>query len=85
MPSLSVEKHCDMLTAHVRDRNVAIMEGFKLFVQMFSAVAGGAFVLRLQYPNIPPTFAHRADALTGLIVIMGIVLIWENISLLVWS
>ena len=80
MASLSVDKHCEMLTAHIRDRNAAIMDGFKLYVQMFSAVVGGAVVLRLQYgPDIPSLFAGLSDALAGLIFLMGAVIILENV------
>jgi hypothetical protein len=79
MASLSVDKHCEMLTAHIRDRSAAITEGFKLFIQMFSAVVGGALLLRLQYPKIAPCFALLADALTGLIFVMGVVIILENV------
>ena len=79
MASLSVDTHCEMLMAQIRDRTAGITEGFKLFVQMFSTVVGGSVVLHLQYPNIAPSFALLADALTGLILVMGIVIIWENI------
>jgi hypothetical protein len=79
METLSVDQHCGMLTDHIRDRSKAIMDGFKLYVQMFSAIVRGTIVLRLQYPKIPPSFANLADALTGLIFLMGMVIIWENI------
>jgi hypothetical protein len=40
--ALSDEKHCEMLSAHVRDRAEAMRDGFELFVQLFSALVGDA-------------------------------------------
>lgn len=78
MATLSVDKHCEMLTGRIRDRVNGIMEGFKLFVRMFSAVVGGAVVLHLQYPTISPSYALRADALIFLIFLTGTIIILEN-------
>jgi|GraSoi2013_100cm_1033763.scaffolds.fasta_scaffold19464_3 hypothetical protein len=75
---LSVEKHCEMLSANVRDRIVAIFDGFKLFVQLFSALVGGAVVLRLQYPKgIPASFVTLSNALAILITVAGMILVWD--------
>ena len=79
MASLSVDKHCEMLMNQIRDRVAGTTEGFKLFVQMFTAVVGGAVVLHLQYPDKAASFAGSADALAILISVMGTVIILENI------
>ena len=79
MANLSVDKHCEMLTAHIRDRVTGIMDGFKLFVQLFSAVVGGTVILHLQYPQMVRSFTPLADALTGLILVTGIGIMLENI------
>lgn len=79
METLSVDKNCEMLTAHILNRISAVQDGFKLYVQMFSAILGGAVVLRLQYgPMMPPYFAWLADALATLIFVNAVVTIYEN-------
>jgi hypothetical protein len=50
MEHLSTDKHCEMLSANVRERNERIYEGFKLFVQLFSALVGAVVLIRLQHP-----------------------------------
>ena len=80
MDCLSIDKHCEMLTAHIRDRNSAISDGFKLFAQMFSTLVGGAVIARLQYgTKIPAQFANLADALAALIVCVCAIIILENV------
>jgi hypothetical protein len=80
MDHLSIDKHCEMLTYHIRDRTSAIMDGFKLYVQMFSALAGGSVLLQLQFGNkIPPNFVTLADALAVLIFLMAVIIILENL------
>ena|SRR5262249_54104793 len=75
---LSVEKHCEMLSANVRDRIAAMFEGFKLFVQLFSALVGGAVVLRLQYPKgIPASFVTLSNLLAILITIAGVIMVGD--------
>lgn len=76
---LSVDKHCEMITAHIRDRNTMIMDSFKLFVQMFSALVGGAVIVRLQYPGPAESFAYPAVGIGLLIYVISLVMIWENI------
>jgi hypothetical protein len=65
---LSAEKHCELLSANVRERSASIYEGFKLFVQLFSALVGGAVIIRLQYPkDLPSSFATLSNGLAVLI------------------
>lgn len=78
-PPLSTDAHCAMLTEHIRDRHVRIMDGFKLFVQMFSAIVAGAVTLRLQYGEASADrFAVLADALVGLVALAAAVIIADN-------
>ena len=65
---LSVDKHCEILDINIRDKIATIYNSFKLFVQLYSAIIGGAFVLRLQAQTLPSTFAYLADALVLLVV-----------------
>jgi hypothetical protein len=77
---LSVDKHCEMLTNHICDRHNLIMEGFKLYVQMFSAIVGGTVALRLQFGDeIPRAFATLADALAVLIFVASALITLENL------
>jgi hypothetical protein len=76
---LSVDKHCEILTGHIRDRVSAMTDAFKLYVQMFSAIVGGAVVLKLQYKNeVPASFIWLSDALVFLILLTCAVIIIEN-------
>lgn len=46
---LSDEKHCGIVSDHVRDKAAAMYDSFKLFAQLFSGLVGGAVIVRLQY------------------------------------
>jgi hypothetical protein len=73
-------KHCELLTQHIRDRNDHIVDGFKLFVQMFTALVGGSVAIRLQYgAKLPQSLALLGDTLAGLIFVATIVLIVDNV------
>ena len=77
---LSTDTHCEMLVAQIRDKNVSIYDGFKLFVQLFAAIVGGSVVLRLQYgPAMLPYFANLSEALVVLIFATSTVIILENL------
>jgi hypothetical protein len=73
---LSVEKHCEMLSANVRERSASIYDGFKLFVQLFSALVGGAVVIRL-YPtkDVPSSFTNLSNGLAVLITGASVLLV----------
>jgi hypothetical protein len=74
--NLSVDKHCELLSATLRDRSVSLRSNFRLFVQLFSALVGGSAALQLQYgPKITLNFALFADALAILITVACIVLV----------
>lgn len=76
---LSTDAHCAMLTALIRDRHVHIMDGFKLFVQLFSAIVAGAVTLRLHYGGASADrFTIFADALVGLVAVAAAVIIGDN-------
>jgi len=81
------DKHCEILAAGIRDHNTRMMEGFRLFVQMFPAIAGGALVLRLQRSDgtLPfAQFAWLADVLVLLVAFACALIIvdsfrgWKN-------
>ena len=75
---LSVDKHCDMLSTGVLSRVAAGFDGFKLFVQLFSALAGGAVVVRLQYKgSIPAQFVTLSNLLAVLITFTGVILVGD--------
>ncbi len=79
METLSVDKHCEMLTSQILERISAIQQSFNLYAQMFSAILGGAVVLRLQYEDkMTPNFACLADVLATLIFINAVVTILRN-------
>jgi hypothetical protein len=75
---LSREKHCEFLSANVRHRTDALMSWFKLFVQMYGAIVGGALVLRLQYKGeITAKFIILSDVLAGLVAVASIGMVYD--------
>lgn len=78
---LSTDKHCEMLTAHIRDCNARITDGFKLFVQLFSAIVGAAVWLRLQQyqPTLPSTYIWLTDGLTLVVVFTCGIIVADNL------
>jgi hypothetical protein len=75
---LTPETHCEILSAGVRDRLASISNGFRLFVQLFSALVGGAVALRLQYAeDIPASFVTLSDYLAVLIPIAATILVGD--------
>ena len=77
---LDPNKHCELLTEHIRDQNQRIGDGFKLFVQMVSAITGGVVWLRVEHPDdILPAYAYVADALMLLVVLVCAVIICDNL------
>src|SRR5262249_51337075 len=76
---LNPEKHCEMLSANVRDRSEAMRGGFRLFIQLFSALVGGAIFLRIHLPeNIPAHFVWLSDLLAWFIVVASSILVWDS-------
>ena len=72
--------HCALLFDQIRDKVNHIMDGFKLFVQMFSAIIAGAVTLRLQFgPELSSEFSIAADALVFLVAAMTAAAILDNI------
>lgn len=77
---LSIDTHCQMLAEHMREKNTHVMEGFKLFVQMYSAIIAGAVTLRLQYRDADvERFALAADLLVSLVTLATAVVIVDNL------
>jgi hypothetical protein len=76
---LSIEKHCEMLSAVVRDRLASISDGFKLFVQLFTALVAGVVVMRMTYApeRIPATFAWLSNGLAILITAATVLMVWD--------
>ena len=80
MDSLSVDKHCEILTSHMRDRISSMRGGFKNFIQMYSAIVGGVVVLSLQYRDkIPPSFETLSNILISLVYFMATIHIVEEL------
>jgi len=80
MERLSTDKHCELLSANVRERSASIYEGFKLFVQLFSALVGGAVIIRLQHPkDLPTSFVTLSNALALLITFAGVILVTNGL------
>jgi hypothetical protein len=76
---LNPEKHCEMLSANVRDRSEAMRGGFRLFIQLFSALVAGVIVLRVNPPNnIPAGFVFLSDLLACFIVVASVILVWDS-------
>lgn len=76
---LKAEKHCEILSDHIRFKSQAMYDGFKLFVQMFSGILGGAIVIRLQYgKSIPVEFVGLSNALVIVVVITVSVIIVDH-------
>jgi hypothetical protein len=74
-PMLSDEKHCELLAANARVAGDAMRDGFKMFVQLMSAIVGGAIALRVSTsssipPNLQTEIARLAD---GFVLFVGIV------------
>ena len=76
---LTVDKHCEFLTAHIRDKSQNMYDGFKLFVQLFSAlVAGAVFLMLNDSGGLASRFASLAEAVALLILVATGVIIAEN-------
>jgi hypothetical protein len=73
MTPLSNEKHCEMLSANARVALDAMRGGFKMFVQLFSAIVGGSIALRLAGSDQAKLLAAVAPLADGLVVFVGAV------------
>ena len=71
---LDNDKHCEMLAANARVAADAMRDGFKTFVQMFSAIVGGSIALRLaSSPEQQKLLTDIAPLATALVVFLGLV------------
>jgi hypothetical protein len=76
---LSTDMHCEMLTNTIRDKSKAMYDAFKLFVQMFSGVAGGTVLIRLQYVDqISMNFVWLSDSLATLVTITAAFIVVDH-------
>lgn len=80
---ITTDKHCELLSASIREKIAAIYGSFRLFFQLFSGIVGGAIALSLSLgpqnslglQNAPPAFVSLANALTAGVAIMCAVMI----------
>jgi hypothetical protein len=71
---LDNDKHCEMLGANARVAGDAMRDGFKMFVQLMSAIVGGAIALRVSGSSISPTLQTEIARLAdGFVLFVGIV------------
>ena len=79
---LDAEKHCEILSANVRDRIAHMNSGFRLFVQLFSALVGGAIALKAQAQflekPIPADFVFQSNLLAWLIAVASFILVTDS-------
>jgi hypothetical protein len=77
---LTPEKHCDILAANIRERGAAIIGWYRLFVQLASAIIGGAIVLRVQHPDgiILRPFINLSNGLLSLVSIVSIIMLADG-------
>ena len=77
---LTRDTHCELLVDQIRDKISHILEGFKLYAQLFSAIVAGSVTLKLQYAgqNVSQ-YARLADALVTLVGVVSAVIIIDNI------
>jgi hypothetical protein len=76
--TLTRDKHCEFLSANARDRAAAMADWFKLFVQLYSAIVGGALLLRLQYKAIPANLVSLADWLVVLVIAVSALMVMDS-------
>jgi hypothetical protein len=71
---LDNDKHCEMLGANARVAGDAMRDGFKLFVQLFSAIVGGSIALRLSASvGQAKLLTNLAPLVAYLVIFVGIV------------
>lgn len=77
--TLSVDIHCQMLSAAALMKSQATYEGFKLFVQMFSAVVAGTVFLRFdkEPSKIPASFLDLTNAMAFLVTVVSGIIIYD--------
>jgi hypothetical protein len=76
---LSPEKHCEMLSADARHRSAAMIDGFKLFIQLYLAIVGGSLILRLQYEaQVPASVVGASNAMVALLAIASLALVIDS-------
>jgi len=73
---LSPEKHCEFLSTNVQHRTDVMMSWFKLFVQMYAAIVGGAVAVRLQWAkDINWKFIVAADVVAAVVAIASLLMV----------
>ena len=76
---ISEDTHCTLLVDQIRDRAGYIIDGFKLYVNLFSDIIAGTVALRLQFKDDSDQFALLANVLVTLVATFTVVTIIDNI------
>jgi len=64
-------KQYDSVISQLHYKETVKYDAFKIFVQMFAAIAGGSIWLRLEMTQAPPrSYAHLTDALVFLLMVV---------------
>jgi hypothetical protein len=80
---ISVDKHCELLTEHIRDQLKRISDAFRLFVQLFTGIVGGSIWLRVEHAKdletSRPVFERVSNGLVFLVFFVCAILIADNL------
>jgi hypothetical protein len=77
---VSDEKQYEFVTSQIAAQIERIVAGFKLFIQLFSAVVGGTVWLKLQIKEpIPAGYIWLSDALVSLITVTTFLMVLMNL------
>lgn len=79
---ISAEKQYEFVTSQIAAHVERWMDAFKLFIQLFSAIIGGSIWLSTQVklpPTAIPTYIRLSDTLVGLVTVITIVMVCENL------
>jgi hypothetical protein len=78
---VSVEKEFDNVAKQLSECNARIMDSFKLYIQVVSAIIGGSIYLSLQQHDKLKNaqYAALSDCLVALVTLVAIVMIYENL------
>jgi hypothetical protein len=75
---ISAIKRYQFVTQQLRYHNEKIIEAFKLFIKLFSAIVGGAIWLSIQ-TNELSSYGNLALALVGVLTLVTVVMVISNL------
>lgn len=76
---LTTDKHCEMLSADARDEAAEMVGGFRLFVQLYSAIVGGAVFFGLQLSDqVTASLVLLSDVFVTLITVASMLLVGDG-------